>query len=240
MGRPRKVTEFTEPQVAFPLDDKEQHAKARELAELCDEIDRQRASASADASGARKSIRALEKRRRLLAECVRTGTEKRNAQEKLFREPKPQKPNEHLAVVDTSKPVAPAMDAADAFGEPAPRGLEPELDKDAFLAGAPTQEVAAVPPADAVDDRSPLGGTDLEVPPGTRGKRGQRVKNFGDPDVPELPATTREPRAGGEPTASAADFADPWEEPLPDVTPPATSRAKREKNKKPNGSPEAA
>lgn len=79
-GRGRKVTEFTAQQVPHPLNELEQRAKAAELAGLCQEIDTLRANAAEHASTERKSIRALEKRRRVLAECVRTGTEMRDAQ----------------------------------------------------------------------------------------------------------------------------------------------------------------
>lgn len=61
----------------------EQHAKAMELAEVCGQIDKLKADAAADASAARKKVRALTSRQRLLAECVRTGTEMVEAQEKL-------------------------------------------------------------------------------------------------------------------------------------------------------------
>lgn len=137
--------------------------------------------------------------------------------------------DDYLGEGDLEDKLDTQIDAADAFSRPAPRGLEPELDRDAFLAGG-------------ADDRAPLAGTDLEVPPGTRGKRGQRVKNFGDPDVADRPATTREDRAAG-----TADFADAFDEPVADVVVPPNAKARRERKKKsdgPNGSndgsPEAA
>src|SRR5947207_7450366 len=106
MRRSRKVVEFVSAQVPVPLTEAEQRIKAFQLADLCKEIDRVRAAAAADAGGARKSIQALEKRRRLLAECVRTGAEMRNAQEDLFREPR------------TEPAVAPNSPAQ--FAEPIP------------------------------------------------------------------------------------------------------------------------
>lgn len=90
MGRrPRKIVELVDPQVAHALNDDERAAKAIELAQMCGEIDKLRADAADAAGTERKKIRALEKRRRLLAECVRTGNEMRSAQEELFREKKP-------------------------------------------------------------------------------------------------------------------------------------------------------
>lgn len=83
MARGRKLTEFVSPQVAFPLDEKEQRVRAHELADVCGEIDKLRADAAEHAGTERKKIRALDKRRRVLAECVRTGTEMRDAQLEL-------------------------------------------------------------------------------------------------------------------------------------------------------------
>lgn len=83
MGRGRKVTEFKSPQVAIPLNEGEQRAKALELARVCADIDKIRADAAAHASAERKRVRALDKERRLLTECVRTGTEMRDAQLEL-------------------------------------------------------------------------------------------------------------------------------------------------------------
>lgn len=77
----RKLTEFVDPQVAVPLSEAEQHAKAIDLARLCAEIDKLRADAADSAATQRKKIRALEKQRRLTAECVATGNEMRDAQQ---------------------------------------------------------------------------------------------------------------------------------------------------------------
>jgi uncharacterized coiled-coil DUF342 family protein len=87
MGR-RKLTSFNDPQIAVALTDEEQRIKAKELADLCGEIDKRRADAADSASTSRKAVRALEKRRRVLAECVRTGAEMRDAQLALGNEPK--------------------------------------------------------------------------------------------------------------------------------------------------------
>lgn len=90
MGRrPRKIVELVDQQVAHALNDNERATKALELAQMCGEIDKLRADAADAASTERKKIRALEKRRRLLAECVRTGNEMRSAQEELFGTPLP-------------------------------------------------------------------------------------------------------------------------------------------------------
>lgn len=87
MGR-RKLTEFTSPQIAVPLSEAEQRVKAMELAQMCGEIDKLRADAAANASAERKKIRALTKQQRLLAECVRTGNEMRDAQLEFGSDPK--------------------------------------------------------------------------------------------------------------------------------------------------------
>jgi hypothetical protein len=79
----RKVVEFTEPQIAVPLSEGEQHVKGKELADICAEIDKLRADAAEHAGAERKKIRALDKRRRQLGECVRTGTEMRPAQQEF-------------------------------------------------------------------------------------------------------------------------------------------------------------
>lgn len=83
MGRGRKLTEFKPQQIAYPISEAERSLKGKALADMCGEIDKLRADA-ADAAGiARKKIRALDKERRLLAECVRTGNEMRDAQLEL-------------------------------------------------------------------------------------------------------------------------------------------------------------
>lgn len=87
MPRLRKATEFTQPTIDVPLNADDQARKAHELAELCGDIDKERADAADRASTARKSIRALEKRRRVLADVVRTGIEKRPAQMELGEKP---------------------------------------------------------------------------------------------------------------------------------------------------------
>lgn len=83
MGRRRKLTEFTPQQVPFALSEAEQRIKAKELADLFQEIDKARADAADAASSARKHVRALTKQARILAECVRTGNEMRDAQLEL-------------------------------------------------------------------------------------------------------------------------------------------------------------
>jgi hypothetical protein len=96
MPRGRKLTEFSQPMIDVPLNADDQARKARELAELCGDIDKDRADAAEAASSARKRIRAMEKRRRVLADCVRTGVEKRPAQMELGEKP-------NLAVVGGKK-----------------------------------------------------------------------------------------------------------------------------------------
>jgi hypothetical protein len=106
MGRRgRKVTEFVEPQVAVPIDEKKQALKAKELADLCAEIDKRRADAADAASSARKHIRALDKRRRVLTECVRTGTEMQDAQLTLINGEKKPKPIEATGKTGNGAPV---------------------------------------------------------------------------------------------------------------------------------------
>lgn len=83
MARGRKITTFTEPMVAMPLNDGEVSAKSNELADVCGQIDTLKADAAAHASTERKKVRALELRRRVLAECVRTRSEQRPAQAEL-------------------------------------------------------------------------------------------------------------------------------------------------------------
>lgn len=230
MGRQRKVTEFPEPQVAFALSDKEQHVKARELAEMCDDIDQRRAAAAADASGARKAIRALEKRRRLLAECVRTGNEMRNAQEKLFREPAaPPKPNGAHRTSDT---------AADAFAAPAEPSAVPD-ERDAFLA----KGADAPAPSPASDD----GADDGDLDPHDafiRDKTATVAPVQPAPIATVPPPTPFKPAIP--PAMSTADYADAWDPPEGDVVVPDNAAAKLvrgNRKKKTNGTdgpPEAA
>lgn len=80
MPRPRKVSEFNEPTVSIPLDDHQLAIKARELARIGAEVDKLRADAADHASTQRKKIRAKDKERRLLQECVNTGMEQQPAQ----------------------------------------------------------------------------------------------------------------------------------------------------------------
>lgn len=77
------VTTFTEGQIAVPLSEPEVSAKANELADVCGQIDKLRADAAEHAGSERKKVRALELRRRQLAECVRTRTEMQAAQTDL-------------------------------------------------------------------------------------------------------------------------------------------------------------
>lgn len=83
MARPRKVTEFSEPTVAVALDEAQLAIKSKDLARICGEIDKIRADAADHAGTQRKKVRALEKERRVLAECVRTGEEQQPAQLQL-------------------------------------------------------------------------------------------------------------------------------------------------------------
>lgn len=83
MGR-KKTESFAAGMVPTDLSEAEQRIKATELAQVVQEIDKLRADAADAASSARKKIRALTSRQRVLAECVRTGTELVDAQEELF------------------------------------------------------------------------------------------------------------------------------------------------------------
>jgi hypothetical protein len=84
MPRHRKIVEFVEAQIAVPINEAEQRQKAFELARVCGELDEMRANAALAAGEVRKRIRALALQQRQLAECVRTGTEMRNATGDLF------------------------------------------------------------------------------------------------------------------------------------------------------------
>lgn len=84
MPRGRKLTSFTDPEVAVPLSEAEVLIKGGELAAKNQEIDKVKADAAAEASSARKKIRALDAERRILAESVRTRTRKEPAQAKFF------------------------------------------------------------------------------------------------------------------------------------------------------------
>lgn len=128
MGRHRKVVEFVDAQVPFALTEPEQRTKAFELAQLCGEIDKLRADAADGASVARKRIRALEKRRRILAECVRTGTEMRNAQEDLFGKPLRSVPGPPApqGTVDLDPTAVVNDDPEGGFRKPLPEEHKPE------------------------------------------------------------------------------------------------------------------
>lgn len=76
MPRAQKLTTFVDAQVAVPLSDDKVAIKAEELAKICAEIDTLKAAVATASSSARKKIRALTDEQRLLAECVRTHTEK--------------------------------------------------------------------------------------------------------------------------------------------------------------------
>lgn len=88
MPRGRKATEFTQPMTAIPLDAAEQARKAHELAEVNKEIDKISADAAAAASDARKKVRTLNNRRRVLQECVLTGMEMKPSQLEFDSKPK--------------------------------------------------------------------------------------------------------------------------------------------------------
>jgi hypothetical protein len=84
MPRARKLTTFNDDgQVQVPISEAAQREKALELAAICAEIDKLKADNAEKASSGRKALRTLTQRQRVLAECVRTGTEMRDAQEHL-------------------------------------------------------------------------------------------------------------------------------------------------------------
>lgn len=89
MPRGRKVVQFTEPQIHVPINDAEQRIKARELADVVEEIDKIRADMNAENSVTRKKIRSLISRQRVLAECVLSGTKMESAQMSFESKAKP-------------------------------------------------------------------------------------------------------------------------------------------------------
>lgn len=234
MGRPkRNVVTFTDATVPVPLDEKQQRMKARQLAELCDKIDSERAAAKADAGGARKKIRALEDQRRLLAECVRTGSEKQNAQAELFGSKS--KATTSVDEEDEDSDLeADDLDSArlgeeDAQAEADDRAIDKAKDapepnpftasqhgptmtdeRDAFLAN---KSATRAPVTSILDGR-------------TQAERDADA-NEALGEIIEGEAAKLEADAAPAPmVSSVADFGDPWDAPLEDITPPATTKSK--------------
>lgn len=245
MGRPkRNVVTFTDATVPVPLDEKQQRLKARQLAELCDKIDSERAAAKADAGGARKKIRALEDQRRLLAECVRTGSEKQNAQAELFREPNKTRLLDEDADVEDSDLEADDLDSAllgeeDAQAEADDRAIDKA--KDAFAAPAasngPDERDAFL--ANKSATRAPVtsildGRTQDERDADANEALGEIIEG----EAAKLEAAKLEAAAAPAPmVSSVADFVDSWDQPLEDITPPATGKARGSRKPK-NGNGE--
>lgn len=236
MGRPRKVVSFNDPQVSVPLSAKEKEVKGRQLADLCNEIDREKASAKADSASQRKKIRALEDQRRLLAECVRSGFEKQNAQAELFgKKPKGSKASEDLLDEDadadgeynSAEEAARAMlgpvgiDAKDAFDAAAPTPNLQMDERDAFLAN----KGATRPPASILDGR-----TQEERDADAQEAFGEIVEREALALEIERADTAEQRRpvpASDIPAISTADYADAFDQEPEVVTPAETPKSKR-------------
>lgn len=244
MGRPRKVVTFSEAQVSVPLNEKQHAVKSRDLARLCDQIDSARAAAKADASGARKKIRSLEDQRRILAECVLTGTEKQNAQADLFGRTKGSKAKEEDLLdedadadgeYNSAEEAARAMlgpvgiDAKDAFEAPVPALDSGDDQRNAFLAN----KGATRPPASILDGRTQEErDADAQEAFGEIVEREATALERADTAEQQRPV-----RASDIPAISTADYADAFDQEPEVATPAETPKSKRGGAKR-NGKPD--